>query len=113
MDDCSMANINYYDINVNFSTGELVSVETNNTYVTNLLEHLNRTHSINVTLLPESLHYTITIVVYNTEGMSSQSTTQSFGIKMHNTVTYLTSVYLVVSYILLLHTYIHTYIIPP
>ena len=107
MDNCSMANINYYDINVNFSTGELVSVDTNNTYVTNLLEHLNRTHSINVTLLPESLHYTITIVVYNTEGMSSQSTTQSFGIKMHNTITYLTSVYLVVSsYILLLHTYI-------
>ena len=66
-----MANISYYEIDINFSTGKLVSVEANST---------------NVTLqLPESLdfNYTITIVVHNSEGLSSQPTSKSFGMKIH------------------------------
>ena len=35
------------------------------------------------TLQPESFKYTITIVVYNREGMSSQSTSKSFGMKIY------------------------------
>ena len=76
-----MANISYYEISINFSTGNLMSVETGNTHVTFLLEYLNETNNTNITLLPKSLYtnYIITIVVYNSERMSSQSTSKSFG----------------------------------
>ena len=63
-----MANISYYEISIN--TGKL-SVETNNTSVTLLIESLEEIY-FNNTLL-------IIIVVYNTEGMSSQLTSKSFG----------------------------------
>ena len=80
-----MANISYYEISINFSTGNLMSVETGNTHVTFLLEYLNETNNTNITLLPKSLYtnYIITIVVYNSERMSSQSTSKSFGMKKH------------------------------
>ena len=80
MDNCSLANISY-EISINFSTGNLMSVETGNTHVTFLLEYLNETNNTNITLLPKSLYtnYIITIVVYNSERMSSQSTSKSFG----------------------------------
>ena len=85
-----MTKIGYYEINVNSSAGNLMSVETNNTHVTFLLpEHL------------EGFNFKITIVVYNREGMSSQSTSRSYGMKMHtHAATYLTDcIYVVVSYI--------------
>ena len=63
-----MANISYYEININ--TGKL-SVETNNTSVTLLIESLEEIYFNNMLL--------IIIVVYNTEGMSSQPTSKSFG----------------------------------
>ena len=63
-----MANISYYEISIN--TGKL-SAETNNTSVTLLIESLEEIY-FNNTLL-------IIIVVYNTEGMSSQPTSKSFG----------------------------------
>ena len=74
-----MTKISYYQINGNFSTGTLMSEETNNTHVTFLLEYLKETRNTNSTLQPESFGYTITIVVYNREGMSSQPTSKSFG----------------------------------
>ena len=61
-----MANISYYEISIN--TGKL-SVETNNTSVTLLIESLEEIYFNN----------TLLIVVYNTEGMSSQPTSKSFG----------------------------------
>ena len=61
-----MANISYYEININ--TGKL-SVETNNTSVSLLIESLEEIHFNN----------TLLIVVYNTEGMSSQLTSKNFG----------------------------------
>ena len=66
-----MTDICYYEINVNFSSGKLMSVEAN---------------SINVTLpITESLdfNYTITIVVHNSEGMSSEPVSKSFGMIIH------------------------------
>ena len=76
-----MTNISYYEISINFSTGDLMSVETSNTRVTFLLKYLNETNNNNITLLPKSLYtkYIITIVIYNSERMSSQSTSKSFG----------------------------------
>ena len=66
-----MTDISYYEINVDFSTGKLMSVEANNTDVT--------------LSLPESLdfNYTITIVVHDSEGMSSEPASKSFGMKIH------------------------------
>ena len=78
-----MANISYYEISINFSTGNLMSVNTNSTHVTFLLEHLKETNSTSITSLLESLHYIITLVVYNTEGMSSNPTSLRYGIKIH------------------------------
>ena len=80
-----MTTISYYEINVNFSTGKLMSVETNSTHVTFLPpvpENLKETNNTNITLQPESFNYTITIVVYNSEGMISQSTSKSFGMNI-------------------------------
>ena len=61
-----MANISYYEISIN--TGKL-SVETNNTSITLLIKSLKEIYFNN----------TLLIVVYNTEGMSSQSTSRNFG----------------------------------
>ena len=80
-----MTTISYYEINVNFITGTLMSVETNSTRVTFLPpvpENLTETNNTNITLQPESFNYTITIVVYNSEGMISQSTSKSFGMNI-------------------------------
>ena len=67
-----MTEIGYYEINVNYSTGNFMLVETNVTTVSLLLpEHL------------EEFNFKITIVVYNIDGMSSQSTPRSFGMKIH------------------------------
>ena len=69
-----MTKINYYEleINFNFSTEQLMSVVTSSTHV----EYLEEINDTNVTLLPESFDYTITIVVYNSVRMSSQSTSR-------------------------------------
>ena len=84
-----MTKISYYEINVNFSTGKLMSEETNDTHVTFVLEYeeeMNNTNS------PESFNYAITIVVYNSEGTSSQPTSKSFGMKIQMyTAMYLTN----------------------
>ena len=78
MDVCLMKNISYYEISIN--TGKL-SVETNNTSITLLLESLKEI-DFNNTL-------SITIVVYNSEGISSQPTSKSFGMKIYSyTATY-------------------------
>ena len=78
-----MAKISYYQINVKFSTGKLKSLETSNTYVTFLLEYEEEMSNTNSILQPDSFNYTITIVVYNRERMSSQPTSKSFGMRMH------------------------------
>ena len=64
-----MTKISYYEleINFNFSTKQLLmSVVTSSTHVTILPpEYLEEINDTNVTLLPESFDYPITIVVYN------------------------------------------------
>ena len=95
-----MTKINHYEISNN---GKL-SVETNNT---------------SVTLLPESLEelevnntFSITIVAYNSEGMSSQPTSKSFGMNIHTVhSSYVFSNFILVSYVLLLCTYALVYIL--
>ena len=64
-----MANISHYEISIN--TGKL-SVETNNTSITLLLESFEKIEFNN----------TLSIVVYNNEGMSSQPTSKSFGMNI-------------------------------
>ena len=78
-----MTDISYYEVNVKFSTGKPMSEETNNTRVTFLIEYEEEMSNANSTLQSESFDYTITIVVYNSEGMSSQPTSKSFGMKIH------------------------------
>ena len=84
-----MTKISYYEINVNFSTGKLMSEETNDTHVTFVLEYEEEMSNTNS---PESFNYAITIVVYNSEGTSSQPTSKSFGMKIQMyTAMYLTN----------------------
>ena len=64
-----MTNNSYYDITVNLRTSKLVSVETNNTNVIILHKYFKKSY----------INYAITIVVYNSEGMSSHATSRSFG----------------------------------
>ena len=71
-----MTKINHYEISIN--NGKL-SVETNNTSVTLLLESLEELEVNNT--------FSVTIVVYNSEGMSSQPTSKSFGMNIHNYTT--------------------------
>ena len=76
-----MTKIIYYEISIGLiSTGKLTSVRTNSTSVTFLLEHLEGTNNTNI---PALLDYTITIVVYNIEGMSSQPISKNLGMKVH------------------------------
>ena len=76
-----MTKIIYYEISFGLiSTGKLTSVRTNSTSVTFLLEHLEGTNNTNI---PALLDYTITIVVYNIEGMSSQPISKNLGMKVH------------------------------
>ena len=64
-----MTNNSYYDITLNLRTSKLVSVETNNTNVIILHKYFKKSY----------INYTITTVVYNSEGMSSHPTSRSFG----------------------------------
>ena len=74
-----MARISYYRINVNFSTGELMSLVTNTTRITFLSESLKEINNTNVTLQHEPFSYIITILTFNIKGMSSQPTLKTFG----------------------------------
>ena len=90
-----MAYISYYEISIN--TGKL-SVETSNTSVTLLLESFEE--------LDFSNTFSITIVVYNSEGMSSQPTSKNFGMNILTVHSYYVfSKFILVSYVLLLYTY--------
>ena len=63
-----MSKIKFYDVNISSDNGESVSMETNRTVIRFLpSEHLNNKSNIS---------YIITIVVYNSEEMSSQPTTK-------------------------------------
>ena len=65
-----MSKIKFYDVNISSDNGESVSMETNSTVMTFLpSELLNNKSNISCTL---------TIVVYNSEEMSSQSTSKTF-----------------------------------
>ena len=68
-----MANISYYETSVNDIVSQL-SVETNYTSATLQVESLEEI----------DLNYTITIVVYNNKGMSSQPTSKRFGMKLNS-----------------------------
>ena len=98
-----MAKISYYEleINFNFSTEQLTSVVTSSTHVTILPpEYMEEINDTDIALLPESFDYTITIVVYNSVGMSSQPTSRDFGMRIHTINYVFNELYLVVSYVL-------------
>ena len=82
-----MSEISYYTINVNFSTGEFMSLVTYSTSVTFLSEYLKQINITNITLQHEPFSYRIMIVAYNSEGMSSQPTSKYFGMNMHTCIT--------------------------
>ena len=108
MDVCLMSEISHYTINVNFSTGEFMSLVAYNRYVTILSEYLKQTNNnpnnTNVTLQLDPFSYTITIVAYNSEGMSSQPTSKYFGMNIHTCIA--TNVlYLVVSFVRIISIY--------
>ena len=65
-----MARNSYYEISANFSTGKFVSVETSNTSVIIMPEYVEKS----------GIDFEITIVVYNSEGRGSYSTSRSFSI---------------------------------
>ena len=68
-----MTDISYYETSIN--TGKL-SVDTKKPSATFLLESLEELELNNT--------FSITIVVYNIEGMSSQPTSKSFGMNIHS-----------------------------
>ena len=104
MDVCLMSEISYYTINVNFSTGEFMSLVTYSTSVTFLSEYLKQINSTNITLQHEPFSYRIMIVAYNSEGMSSQPTSKYFGMNMHTCIaTYL--LYLIISFVCIIPIY--------
>ena len=71
IDTCLMSRIISYDVNISSDNGESVSAETNSTVIIFIpSEHLNNKSNISCI---------ITIVVYNSEEMSSQPTTKNFG----------------------------------
>ena len=76
-----MTRISHYRVNVNFSTGELMSLVTTTTHITFLSESLKETNNTNVTLQHEPLSYIITILTFNIRAMSSQPTLKTFGMK--------------------------------
>lgn len=71
-----MKSINYYQITADFNSGEVLSAETNSTSVIFLPRYLE--NSTNAS-------YIISIVVFNSEGMSSPRASRSFGMKIHIT----------------------------
>ena len=68
-DTCLMSKIKFYDVNISFDNGESVPMETNRTVIFLPSEHLN--HKSNISCI-------LTIVVYNSEEMSSHPTTKTF-----------------------------------
>ena len=68
-----MANISYYETSINNIISQL-SVETNYTSATLEVESLEEI----------DFNGTITIVVYNNEGMSSQPTSKRFGMRLNS-----------------------------
>ena len=71
-----MTDISYYETSI--STGKL-SVDTKKPSATFLLKSLEELELNNT--------FSITIAVYNSEGMSSQPTSKSFGMSIHNYTT--------------------------
>ena len=65
-----MSKIKSYDVNISSDNGESVSMETNSTVISFLPSKLNNKSNIS---------YILTIVVYNSEEMSSQPTSKNFG----------------------------------
>ena len=71
IDTCLMSKIKFYDVNISSDNGESVSMKTNSTVIIFLpSEHLNNKSNIS---------YMLTIVVYNSEEMSSHPTAKTFG----------------------------------
>ena len=71
IDTCLMSKIKFYDVNISSDNDESVYMETNSTVISFLpSEHLNNKSNIS---------YILTIVVYNSEEMSSQPTSKIFG----------------------------------
>ena len=100
-----MTNISYYTITVNFSIGEFISLATYSTQVTFLSEYLKQRNTTDViTSQLEPVSYRVTIVAYNSEGMSSQPTSKNFGMNIHTCIaTYV--LYLVVPYVCIIPIY--------
>ena len=71
-----MANISYYEISINNTISNL-SVKTNYTNATLQIDSLEEI----------DFSYTITTVVYNDEGISSQPTSKRFGMKLLSYIT--------------------------
>ena len=77
IDTCLMSKIKFYDVNISSDNGKSVSMETNSNVIKFLSsEHLNNKSNISYII--------ITIVVYNSEEMSSQPTTKNFGKQIAN-----------------------------
>ena len=71
IDTCLISKIKFYDVNISSDNGESVSMETNSTVIIFLpSEHLNNKSNIS---------YILSIVVYNSEEMSSHPTAKTFG----------------------------------
>ena len=70
IDTCLMSKIKFYDVNISSDNGESVSMETNSTVMTFLPSELVNNKS-NISCI-------LTIVVYNSEEMSSHPTTKTF-----------------------------------
>ena len=66
-----MPKIKFYDVNIRCDDGELLSMETNRTLITFSLSDLSNNMS--------DISCMITIVVYNSEDMSSQPSSKPFG----------------------------------
>ena len=82
----------------------LCSLVTYSTSITFLSEYLKQINSTNVTLQHKPFSYRITIVAYNSEGMSSQPTSKHFGMNIHTCIaTYV--LYLVVPYVCIILIY--------
>ena len=94
-----MLSIHYYRVHAFFSNAKQLSDRINSTHVTFPLEHLKEP---NATLLPEYFNYTISIVVYNSQGRWSYSTSKGLGMK----ISLYTASYVVVSCVHIIPTYV-------
>ena len=70
IDTCLMSKIKSYDVNISSDDGKSVSMETNSTDISFSPSKLNNKSNVS---------YILTIVVYNSEEMSSHPTTKNFG----------------------------------